>query len=168
MKIFLGTDHAGYALKEKVKEMLQSLGHDVTDCGAHTYDAQDDYPDYIQQTAHAVSKDAENVKGVIFGGSGQGEAMVANKIKGVRCAVFYSPAVPQEDTDVSGSKSTDPYEILKLTRVHNNSNMLSLGARFLTEEQAIQAIKIFLETPYSNEERHTRRINKIAQLESNQ
>lgn len=166
MRIYLATDHAGLELKNKVLEFLKKEGYDVTDCGAHTYDKDDDYPDFISKAAEAVSKDPENSRGVVIGGSGQGEAMVANKFKGVRCALFYSLAIPAREIDVKGSKSTDPYEMLKLTREHNNSNMLSIGARFLTDEQVMQAIKIFLESPHSGDERHKRRIEKIKAFES--
>lgn len=164
MKIFLGTDHAGFELKEKVKEFLEKENYEVVDCGAHEFDRNDDYPDFVGAAAQEVAQ-TEGSMGIVFGGSGQGEAMVANKVKGVRCALFYTPAVPPHATDVSGSSSTDPFEMLKLTRMHNNSNVLSLGARFLTEEDALKAIDIFLTSPYNKEERHQRRIDKISKLE---
>jgi len=168
MKIYLATDHAGFELKNKVREFLKKEGYDVEDCGALEFDKNDDYPDIIKLAAGAVSKDPQNSMGIIFGGSGQGEAIVANKFKGVRCALFYTPVVPRGETDASGSKSTDPFEMLKLTREHNNSNMLSLGARFLTDEQVMKAVTLFLESPYSGEERHQRRIEKIKQIEQAQ
>lgn len=164
MKVYLGTDHAGFALKEKVKASLQQEGYDVVDCGAGAFDKNDDYPDFIKIAAEAVANDPEG-KGIVFGGSGQGEAIVANKIKGVRAAVFYTPAVPPGATDATGAISDDPFEMLRLTRQHNNANVLSLGARFLTDADAIKAVTTFLTTPFSEEERHQRRIEKIAAIE---
>ena len=114
MKIHLATDHAGLELKEKVKLYLSDLNYEVIDHGAYEYDALDDYPDFIFPCANAVSNDPES-KGIILGGSGQGEAMAANRIKGCRAAVFYS----------------GPKEIVTLSREHNNANILSLGARFM-------------------------------------
>ena len=164
MKVYLGTDHAGFDLKEKVKMHLEEKGYEVVDCGAHEFDKEDDYPDFIGKAAEAVSKDPQSF-GIVLGGSGQGEAIVANKIPGVRCALFYALAVPPGAMDASGKTSTDPYEMLRLTRAHNDSNMLSLGARFLTEEQSIQAVDTFLEAPFSGEQRHVRRIHKVAAIE---
>jgi ribose 5-phosphate isomerase B len=129
MKVFLATDHTGLELKNKAKVFLQGLGYEVEDCGAYEVDKNDDYPDFIGKAAENVSKDPENVKGIIFGGSGQGEAMVANKFKGVRCALFYSKAVPVQSVNAEGRESNDPFEIIKLTREHNLANMLSLGVR---------------------------------------
>ncbi len=164
MKIYLATDHAGFELKEKIKIYLTQLGYDVEDCGAYTYDASDDYPDFIAKAAAKVAQDMQSV-GIIFGGSGQAEQIVANKFSNVRAALFYGPCVPVGEADVSGRKSEDPFEIVRLSREHNNTNVLSLGARFLTEEQAVQAVKVWLDTPFSNEERHQRRIDKIAHIE---
>ena len=114
MKIHLATDHAGFDLKNSIREYLINQGYDVKDHGAYEYDALDDYPDFIIPCAKAVSKDL-NSRGIIFGGSGQGEAMAANRIKGVRAAVFYN----------------GPDEIIRLSRQHNNANILSIGARFM-------------------------------------
>lgn len=164
MKVYLGTDHAGFELKEKVKKFLQKQGYDVTDCGAFSFDKEDDYPDFIGKAAEAVSKDPENSKGIIFGGSGQGEAIVANKYKNIRAVVFYAPAVPPGSTDADGRTSQDPFEMLRLTREHNNANVLSLSARFLKEEDVFKAVKLWLETPFPGEERHKRRIDKISAL----
>ena len=166
MKIFLATDHAGFILKEKVKTFLQEKGYTVEDCGAFASDPSDDYPDFISKAAAAVSQDPENTKGVIFGGSGEGEAIVANKFKGVRCALFYTKAVPAQAINAEGHESSDPFEIVKLARVHNSANMLSLGVRFLTEEDALTALTIWLETEPTQEERHVRRIEKIKAIES--
>ncbi len=161
--IYLATDHAGFELKEKVKKNLKTLGYEVEDLGAHEYNASDDYPDFISKAAEAVSKNPSE-KAIIFGSSGQGEAMVANKYPHVRAAVFYTPVVPAHNVDVGGRTSTDPFEMIRLTREHNNANVLSIGAKILKEEDALQAIKIWLEAPFTNEERHVRRINKIDQL----
>lgn len=145
MKIFLGTDHAGYDLKEKIKEWLAEWGYEYEDKGAHSLDPTDDYPDFIHPVAEAVSLDSENNRGVILGGSGQGEAMAANRAQGVRAAVYYGGNL----------------DIVRISREHNNSNVLALGARFVEEEEAKQAVKLWLDTPFSEDERHIRRISKI-------
>lgn len=162
--IYLATDHAGFELKEKVKEFLKAEGYEVEDCGAYKYDKDDDYPDFISKAAEAVSKDLDS-KGIIFGGSGQAEAMVANKFKGVRCALFYTPAVPVRAADITGRQSSDPFEMIRLTREHNDANMLSLGVRFLTDEDTLKVVKQWLEAPFPGDERHVRRIEKIKKLE---
>lgn len=145
MKVYLATDHAGFELKEKLKVFLEELGYEVKDFGAFEYNPDDDYPDFISKAAEAVSKDPENSKAIVLGGSGQGEAIVANKFPGARAVVFYG-----------GS-----FDIIKLSREHNDANILSLGARFLSEEESREAVKLWLTTPFSNEERHKRRIDKI-------
>ena len=165
MKIYLATDHTGVELKNKVKDFLQKEGYDVEDCGAYQYNKDDDYPDWISKAAQKISENPQE-RGIIFGGSGQGEAMVANKFKNVRCALFYSPALPTQSVNIEGEKSTDSFEILKLSRTHNNANMLSIGFRFVTDEDVLKAIKIWLETPDPTEERHLRRVEKISKLES--
>lgn len=165
MKVFLATDHTGLEVKNKVADFLKTKGYEVEDCGAYEFDKYDDYPDFISKAAAGVSKDPQNTVGVIFGGSGQGEAMIANKFKGVRCALFYTKAVPAQAVDITGKKSEDPFEILKLTRLHNGANMLSIGIRFLTEDEIIKAIMLWLETPTASEERHVRRIEKIKKIE---
>ena len=143
MKIHLATDHAGLELKEKVKLYLSDLNYEVIDHGAYEYDALDDYPDFIFPCANAVSNDPES-KGIILGGSGQGEAMAANRVKGVRAAVFYN----------------GPDEIIKLSRQHNNANILSLGARFMSEEEMYKIIEVWLSTDFESG-RHQRRIEKL-------
>ena len=143
MKIHLATDHAGLELKEKVKLYLSDLNYEVIDHGAYEYDALDDYPDFIFPCANAVSNDPES-KGIILGGSGQGEAMAANRVKGVRAAVFYN----------------GPDEIIKLSRQHNNANILSLGARFMSEEEMYEVIEVWLSTDFESG-RHQRRIEKL-------
>ena len=165
MKIFIGTDHAGLEFKNQLKDFLGQEGYEVVDCGPETFDKDDDYPDFCGAAAKGVSENP-GAFGIVLGGSGQGEQIVANKFKGVRCALFYTKAVPVEAIDVTGAKSEDPFEIVKLTRQHNDSNMLSLGTRFLSIDDAKQAVKLFLETPFSNEERHQRRINKIKAIEN--
>lgn len=143
MKIHLATDHAGLELKEKVKLYLSDLNYEVIDHGAYEYDALDDYPDFIFPCANAVSNDPES-KGIILGGSGQGEAMAANRVKGVRAAVFYN--------------GTD--EIIKLSRQHNNANILSLGARFMSKKEMYKIIELWLSTDFESG-RHQRRIEKL-------
>lgn len=162
--IYLATDHAGFELKEKVKEFLKKEGYEVEDCGAFQFDKDDDYPDFISKAAQGVSKDP-NSKAIIFGSSGQGEAMVANKFKGVRAAVFYAPCIPAHNVDVTGRVSEDSFEMIRLTREHNDANILSLGAKILSEEDALKAVKLWLEAPFTGEERHLRRIEKIKKIE---
>lgn len=156
MKIYLGTDHAGYELKNKLKDYLSSLGHEVEDKGPFIFDKEDDYPDFIFPVAEAVSSDAGSF-GVILGGSGQGEGMCANRIKGARAGVYYGDISNQTDSD---GKVID---MITSLREHNNANILSIGARFLEEEKVKIAIKKFIETPFSGGERHSRRIEKLDQ-----
>lgn len=148
MKIFLASDHAGFELKARIYTALRSQGHEVTDCGAHSYDAEDDYPDFVKPCAEAVV--AENARGVaargiVLGKSGEGEAMCANRVKGIRAAVFYGGSL----------------ELVTLAREHNDANILSLGAAFLSPEEALAAIALFLDTPFSAETRHARRLGKF-------
>lgn len=166
MKVFLASDHTGIELKAAIKMFLEEKKYEVVDCGALEFDKYDDYPDFISKAAEEVSKDPENAIGFVVGGSAQGEAMAANKFKNVRCAVFYAKAVPVGAADITGRVSDDPFEIIKLTREHNNSNMLSLSARFLTQEDALHAVELFVSTPFPGDERHKRRIDKISKLES--
>jgi ribose 5-phosphate isomerase B len=155
MKIYIGADHAGFELKEKLKIYLQELGHEVLDKGAFIFDKDDDYPDFITPVAEGVAGE-EGSFGVILGGSGQGEAMCANRVSGARAATFYGE--PQRSqTDISGNV----LDMIASTRMHNNANILSLGARFLSDEQAKNAVKVFLETKFSEDERHIRRIKKL-------
>lgn len=147
MKILLAADHAGFGHKEALKEWLRAEGHQVQDEGAFALDPLDDYPDFIRMVAKQVSSDPE-LRGVIFGASGQGEAMVANRYKNVRATVYY------------GGKE----EIIKLSREHNNANVLSIGAKFVTIEEMKEAVKLWLETPFSGDDRHIRRIMKIDNL----
>lgn len=163
MKIALTTDHAGFEDLRQLKQFLQTLGHECVDFGPQTLDIHDDYPDYIFPAARAVAS-GDCDCGIIFGLSGQGEAMAANRIKGVRCAVYYGPAVAQNDVDANDALSDDPLEILKLSRQHNHANVLSLSGRYLTFDQIKQAAQTWLETPYSDEDRHVRRVHKLDEL----
>nr|AQS32388.1 hypothetical protein [uncultured archaeon] len=147
-KIILGSDHAGFKLKEAIKKFLIKEGYEVDDLGASSYNHDDDYPEFIFKAAKKVAQNP-NSKGIIFGGSGQGEAIVANKVKGIRAALYYGGNL----------------DIVKLSRIHNDVNMLSLGARFLAEKQAIEAVRLWLNTGFSNEERHKRRVKQISQIE---
>ena len=164
MTVYLGTDHAGFELKEKIKTFLSAKDYKVEDCGAFSYDEHDDYPDLISIAAENISKNPTDFA-IIFGSSGQGEAIVANKFPNVRAVVFYGAYTPQSSIDVTGQISTDPFEIIKLTRIHNNANILSIGAHIAKDEDITKAVEIFLSTKFSGEERHARRIDKILELE---
>lgn len=165
MKIVIAADHGGFDFKEKVKKFLIKEGYTVEDYGAYEFDKDDDYPDFISKAAEAVSKDPEGTRGIIFGRSGQAEAMLANKFRNVRCALFYAPAVPVGAADVAGRVSADPFEMIRLTREHNNSNMLSLGGAFIKEQDLLKVVKLWLDTPFPGHERHVRRIEKIRKIE---
>ncbi len=154
MKIYLGTDHAGYELKLRIKDYLGSLGHEVVDKGPFSFDKEDDYPDFIFPVAEAVASDVGSF-GIIFGGSGQGEAMCANRIKGARAGVYYGDIANQVDSD---GKEID---MITSLREHNNANILSIGARFLDEEKVKIAIQKFVTTSFPGGERHARRIGKL-------
>jgi ribose 5-phosphate isomerase B len=162
MKVALATDHAGFEQLKQLQSYLESLGHACQSFGPHEFNPNDDYPDFIRPAAEAVGG-GQCEFGIILGGSGQGEAMVANRVKGVRCAVFYGIAVPIRPVDAEGHQNRDPYEIIRLSRQHNNANMLSLAARFISVEEMKNAMKLWLATPFSGEENHQRRIEKIDQ-----
>ena len=149
MKILFASDHAGFELKQEIIPFVQGLGFEVEDKGAYSYDKDDDYPDYIALVAQAVSADPEGAKGIVLGGSGQGEAMVANRFPNVRAALYYGGAS----------------DIITLSREHNNANILSLSARFLSAQEAKEAVRVWLAAPFGNEERHTRRLQKIREIE---
>lgn len=155
MKIYIGADHAGYEMKEMLRPYLEKIGFTVVDCGAHRYDPNDDYPDFIVPVVEAVAYGSGRVKGIILGGSGQGEAIVANRFPGVRAVVFNG------QYKIEGKRI--PNEI-KLSREHNDSNILSLGARFLSDKDAKDAVKLWVSTPFSNQARHKRRIAKIEEV----
>ncbi len=144
MVIHLASDHAGYLHKEAVKKILEEQGFEVVDHGATELVVDDDYPDFIVPAAVAIAQDQESM-GIIFGRTGQAEAMVANRINGIRAAVWYG----------------GPVDILTLSREHNAANVLSIGAHFVSADDCIGAVKLWLETPFSNDERHVRRLNKF-------
>ena len=143
MKIYIAADHAGFNLKNYLKKQLLADGYDIEDCGAFDFDPLDDYPDFIIPAAEKVANQP-NSRGIIIGGSGQGEAMAANRIQGVRAAVYYD----------------GPIDIVKLSRLHNNANILSLGARFLSVERSTEILNIWLAEKFEGE-RHENRINKM-------
>ena len=140
--IVLATDHAGFELKEHVKKFLSEKGFEIKDFGAVEYDALDDYPDFIIPAAKFISK--HKLIGIIFGGSGQGEAMAANRIKGTRAAVFYD----------------GPDDIIELSKLHNNANILSIGARFVSKQKSEEIINLWLSTDFEKG-RHQKRIDKL-------
>lgn len=160
MKIALSTDHAGFHDLPKLKTFLEGKGHECVNFGPTDFNEADDYPDFIRPAAEAVAA-GECEVGIIWGGSGQGEAMVANRVKGVRCMVYYGPAEAQRAINAEGQAAQDNLEILRLSREHNNANMLSLAARFLSDAQVEEAVSIWLETPFTGVERHVRRISKL-------
>lgn len=146
--IYLASDHAGYELKEKIKLWLTEWGYKFEDLGAGKYSQDDDYPDFIIPAAEKVVA-SKNAKGVILGGSGQGEALAANKVKGIRSTIYYG----------------GPLDLIRLSKEHNNANILSLGARFISAKKAKEAVCLWLETEFSNDKRHIRRLNKIKKYE---
>lgn len=160
MNIALATDHAGFEQLKELETYLESLGHVCQNYGPSRLDISDDYPDFVRVAAKAVAEGRCD-RGIVLGGTGQGEAMAANRTPGVRCAVFYGPAVPKRVVDVSGRTSHDIYEIVRLSRDHNDANMLSLAARFVTVQDMKHVIKLWLDTPFSNEPRHLRRNAKL-------
>lgn len=148
--IILASDHAGFEMKGAIKEFLEEKGYQTLDVGAHEYNEGDDYPEFMIAAAMKVAADLDGgTKAVIIGGSGEGEAIVANRFPGVRALVWYG-----------GDK-----KILELSRQHNNANVLSLGARFMDAKTACGAVELWLNTPFSNEERHKRRIQEIDNIE---
>ncbi len=166
MNIYIASDHAGFELKNFLLESLADIGHTVVDCGAYIYNESDDYPSYISKAARAVSEAealfaAEDAAGnvatehetraIIIGGSGQGEAITANKLPHVRAAVCY------------GGEQAE--EIVRLSRLHNNANILSFGARFLTEDEALELTLLWLNTAFSGDPRHVRRLHEIDDIQ---
>ncbi|TSC85219.1 MAG: ribose 5-phosphate isomerase B [Parcubacteria group bacterium Gr01-1014_17] len=160
MKIYFAGDHAGFELKKELIEFVRSLGYETEDLGPFSYDANDDYPDFVIPLAKRIAENPPPtpsfikegakgadflVRGIIIGGSGQGEAIVANRFAGVRAVVYYGGNL----------------EVVRKMREHNDANILSLGARFMSEEEAKTAVKLWLETPFSGDERHMRRLAKI-------
>lgn len=146
MKVFLATDHAGFEFKQKIKTYLKGKGYDIEDCGAFELNPTDDYPDFIVPAAKKVAENPGSF-GIVFGKSGAGECIVANKINGIRAVLGVSE------------------QNVKLAREHNDANVLSLGSEIVSEEAAKRLVELFLTTPFSNEDRHKRRIGKITALE---
>lgn len=146
MKIYIAADHAGFKLKGKLKTYLERKGFAVEDLGPFKYNKNDDYPDFISQLAKKLSK-SKKAKGIVLGASGQGEAIVSNKTKGIRAGVYYGGNL----------------KIVKLMRQHNDANVLSMGARFILPIKAKKAVNLFLKTPFEGG-RHLRRIKKIERL----
>jgi ribose 5-phosphate isomerase B len=167
MKIYIAGDHAGYTLKTALIEQLRTFGHEVEDLGADTLNPEDDYPDFITPCAQRVAAECrENsapstVFGIVIGGSGQGEAMAANRVLGARAAVFYGKERAVATLEIEGGDSEDGFDPVRLARRHNDANILSLGARFISGTDAVEAVRVFLETPFSGKERHSRRLAKF-------
>ena len=147
MRIHIGSDHAGLEFKNKIVAHLKSKGHDVTDHGPYSFDPLDDYPVFCIPAAEAVAKDPGSF-GIVLGGSGNGEQMAANKVKGIRAALVWSK------------------ETAKLAREHNDANVISLGGRMHDEQFCLDLVDTFLNTPFSNDERHIRRISLISKYEN--
>ena len=146
MRIHIGSDHAGLELKGALVEYLESKGHSVTDHGPFEFDAVDDYPDFCIPAAIATVADHGSL-GIVLGGSGNGEQIAANKVKGVRAALAWS------------------VETAQLAKEHNNANVVGIGGRMHSIDECKAIIDAFIETPFTNDERHIRRINKITKYE---
>jgi ribose 5-phosphate isomerase B len=146
VRVYLGSDHAGFELKSVLAEWAALAGHEVEDCGPASYHDGDDYPPYVMRAAASVAADPGSL-GIVIGGSGNGEQIAANKISGIRAALAWNE------------------ETARLARLHNDANVLSLGARMHPVEDAVAFTRVFLETPYSGEARHSRRISMISGYE---
>jgi ribose 5-phosphate isomerase B len=146
VRVYLGSDHAGFELKARIVQWLTSAGHEPVDCGPSSYDPEDDYPVYVLRAANGVAGDQGSL-GIVIGGSGNGEQIAANKIPGIRAAVAW----------------TD--ETAQLARLHNDANVLSLGARMYDDDAALGFVKVFVGTAFSNAPRHARRLQEIADYE---
>ena len=146
MRVYLGADHAGFETKNLIAEHLTKQGHEVIDCGAHTSDAEDDYPAFCIEAAQRTVNDPGSL-GIVLGGSGNGEQIAANKVKGARCALAWSA------------------ETARLAREHNNAQLIGIGGRMHTEQQALEIGDAFLDQEWSRAERHQRRIDILAQYE---
>ena len=149
MKIHIGSDHAGLEFKNKIVEHLRAQGHTVKDHGPHVYDALDDYPVFCIPAAEATAQEPGSF-GIVLGGSGNGEQIAANKVKGVRAALVWS------------------MDTAKLAREHNDANVISIGGRMHDEEFCLKLVDTFLATPFTGDERHVRRIGQIAHYEQQQ
>ena len=156
MHIILAADHAGFKLKEEIKNFLNEKQYSVLDVGTHELIEGDDFPAYMVPAAMKVAEDLSGqTRAIIFGGSGQGEAMVANRFPGVRAAVWYG----------GGKGGQDDLDIVKLSREHNDANVLSIGARFVSDAQAKEAVELWLNTPFKNEDKYIRRNKQIDEIE---
>lgn len=160
MKVYFAADHAGFVMKNALVEHVRTLGHDAEDLGAFELAPEDDYPDFILPLAERVAAEPGS-RGIIVGGSGQGEAMCANRVAGVRAAVFYGPMRVTAALEVEGGRSEDGFDAVRLPRRHNDANVLSIGARFVSAEEADEAVRIFLSTDASAAPRHARRLAKF-------
>lgn len=161
MNIYFAADHGGFELKEILVKFVRELGYEAYDCGAFTNDPSDDYPSIIATAARRLSIDSlegKDSRAIVIGASGQGEAIVANRFKGVRCLTYYGPAGEQKD--MSG-KTLD---MISSTREHNNANALSLGARFLSADEAKKVVEKWLRIEFPGDERHARRIRQIDEI----
>jgi len=161
LNVYFAADHAGFALKNALIEHVRMLGYKAEDVGASTLDPEDDYPDFVTTLARHVADEPPNARGIIVGGSGQGEAMCANRVKGIRAAVFYGSMCVTAALDREGGRSEDGFDVVRLSRRHNDANVLSIGARFVSGDEADEAVRIFLETLFSESPRHTRRLAKF-------
>jgi len=149
MKILLASDHAGFKLKEEVKQFLLDENFDIEDMGAHVFAEDDDYPEIMLPVAMRIVNDPVGTRAIIFGKSGNGEAMICNRLPGVRAAVYHGGNL----------------EIVRLSREHNDANILSIGAGFVEVEEAKEAVRLWISTAFSNDERHIRRIEKLDVIE---
>lgn len=147
-KLLLAADHAGYEMKEALKIWLKKAGYKVEDLGTESPEPEDDYPDFVLPLARKVHEDPTGTRGIICAGSGEGEAMAANRYKGVRATVYYAHNT----------------EIARLSREHNNSNIFAIGARFVNHDQAKEALSIWLKTDFSDDPKYKRRIDKVENL----
>src|SRR3954451_23238646 len=147
MRVYLGSDHAGFELRQQLVEHVRSLGYEAIDCGAETYDAEDDYPAPCILTAHRTVADPGSLA-VVVGGSGNGEQIAANKVEGIRAALVWN-----DDT-------------ARLARQHNDANVISVGGRMHTVDEMTHFVELFLDTPFTGEERHARRIAMLSDYES--
>lgn len=162
MNVYFAADHAGFDLKQELLDFVRELGHAVVDCGAHSHEPGDDYPEIIAAAARALLKDVTSgteARAIVIGASGQGEAMAANRFKGVRCALYYGDAA-RTQKDAAGNE----LDMLASTRLHNDANALSLAARFITVDEAKDAVRNWLTIVFSEEERHVRRIAQLDTL----
>ena len=146
MRVYLGADHAGFEMKNVIAKHLTDAGHEVIDCGAHDYDPEDDYPAFCIEAAYRTVNDPGSL-GIVLGGSGNGEQIAANKVKGARCALAWSP------------------EIARLAREHNNAQLIGIGGRMHSEDEVLAIVDAFLSEEWSKAERHQRRVDVIADYE---